>query len=213
MSEPKLQKRDSTDVGWVLSPSGATVEEAIAPSRITNPTNRQKLILKGFKILTRHNSNDTPRGYRGDPPSLATCKKVIALVGTRKEKALTFLGGELARAKEEPMSDLTPTERSFWRGRINDLERAINRIKDEDVTAEELHRAFRRDEVEMRAKNVDPGMREQIETFQSTQAESAALAEEDAENQGEGDWSGEDYDPEKDGFEGDTEGNIGDEVL
>jgi hypothetical protein len=134
-------------------------------------------------------------------------------VDTRKDKALTFLGGELTRAKEEPLSDLTPTERSFWRGRIIDLEKAISRIKDEDVSPEELHRAFRRDEVEMRAKNVDPAMREQIETFQNTQSAAAALAEEDAENQGAGDWSSEEYDPSEESFEGDIDSNTGDEVL
>ena len=211
MSEPKLQSRDSVDTGWVLSPKGATVEEAVCTSRITNASSRQLLIKKGFKVLTRHNSNDAPSDYHGDPPSLETCKKVIALISTRKEKAISFLQEQLTTANEEPLADLPPSDRSFWRGRIKDLNRAIGRIKDEKVTPEELHRAFRRDEVVMRSKDIDPAMRASIEAFQSTQYESNALAEEDAEV--EGDWDNEDYDPSEDGFEGDSEAGGGDETL
>ena len=214
MSEPKLQMRDSVDVGWVLSPTGATVEDAVATTRITNPANRQLLIRKGFKILTRHNSNDTPRDYHGDPPTLDTCKKVIALVATRKEKALEFLQDQLDKAKEEPLADLPPGDRSFWRGRIKDLEKAVARVRDEDVTPEELHRAFRRDEVLVRNKEVDPAMRSQIEAFQNAQEQASALAEEDAQTGlgDDGDWSRDDYDPAADGFE-DGEERASDEVL
>ena len=201
--EPKLQIRSTTDVGWVLSPNGATVEEAISFSSITNPSNRQTLIRNGFKVLTRHNSNDTPKDYHGDPPSLETCAKVISLVNGRKEKAVTDLKEHLRLAKEEPMADLPPGDRSHWRVRIKDLVRAIARIEDEDVTPEELHRAFRREEVEMRAKEVDPAMRSQIESMQWGQTEAAALAEEDAAATG--DWSNDDYEPANDSFEGEEQ--------
>ena len=195
MSEPTLQRRRTSDDGWVLSPTGATVAEAISSADVSNATNRQRLARKGCKVLTIHNSNDVPRDYRGTCPSLATSEKVVEIVAKRKPKKLAELEADLILATEElDEGDLPKGDRSNLKVRKKDLERAIARIKDDNVTGAELHRAFRREDVKVKAREVDPAMRAAIEAYESARTESAMLAEEDSLGD---EWAGDDFDPQQ----------------
>jgi hypothetical protein len=186
--EPKLQDRPSSNLGWVLSPDGATVEDAVSTARLTNAASRQILTSKGFVILTVHSPNDVPGDYWAKIPTIDDCHRAVKEVNTRKPAKLKELREALAIAKEEPLADLPPSDRSYWRVRIADLGRAIEKIEKEDCTGQELHRAFRRESAVVKSREIDKNMRAQIDAYDEVREEQAVLAEEDAGKWGNDKW-------------------------
>ncbi len=191
--EPTLQKRRTSDDGWVLSPTGATVEDAVSSADCTTGANRQRLEAKGFIVLTKHNRNDAPSDYKAEVPPLEICQKVVKRVAKRKEKKLVELEAELVLAKEEPLADLPPSDRSYWRVRLKDLEQAVQKVKGDDCTGEELYRAFRRENAVVKNSEIDAATKQTIDSYEEVRAETAQLAEEDGLNSA---WGDEDEDEE-----------------
>lgn len=166
-----LQKRRDLMDGYVLAPDGATVADAIRSADISTPQNRQRLERKGFVILSRHNSNDRPADLRTEPPTLEVCRQVLEVIAARREQAVAALREELKDAQEElKQRDLARGERAFWRTRARDLEAKIAAIEQEEVSAEELHRAFLVEDARLRASFVPPEMREAMEAIERERA-------------------------------------------
>ena len=164
--EPTLQERRDLMEGYVLDVVGATVPDAIRTMDISIPQNRQLILSSGRIILTKYNTNDRPGDLRSEPPDLASCVMALEQIQGRKDVTVEALRAELAESKAELKSDVSRGERSFWRARVTALERKIEVIATEDVAAEELHRAFIREDVTLHAKFVPPEMREAMEAVE-----------------------------------------------
>lgn len=162
MPEPTLQKRRDLMDGYLLSPEGATVADAIHTADISNSQNRERLVKKGNVLLTMHNSATRPAELETEPPSLERCSEALARIAERKEETIAKLEAQLLEAESELHELLTRDQRSYWRKRRDGLRRKIDEIKNEQVTAEELYRAFVREDVELRARGVSPEFRAQM---------------------------------------------------
>lgn len=177
----KLQRRRDLMDGWVLSPSGATVGDAVRTADISNPANRERLVRKGFQILTRHNANSTPAELQTEPPDVEVIARALEAVSTRKGAEIARLEELLAEAKTEmKQPHLSLNERSFWHLRAKRLEEKIAEIKSEQVMAAELYRALVLEDVAERAKAVPPEMRAAIEALERERAVHEMLDVEEA---------------------------------
>lgn len=169
--EPKLQRRRDLMDGYVLAPTGATVGDAVRSADISIPSYRQKLQKKGYVILTEYGANDRAAELRTSPPTLETCRAVVEEIEKRKAAVLAELGDQLQEAEEElAQRDLGRQERSFWRVRAKNLREKIAAIEGEEVTPEELHMAFVREDVTLRATAVPPQLREALEAIERERA-------------------------------------------
>lgn len=180
MPEPTLQKRRDLMDGYLLSPDGASVGDAIRSADISIPSYRQRLEAKGNRLLTRYGANDRAADLRTQPPSLEDCARALATINTRKEQMLATLREDLEESKREmKQGELGRSERSYWRARVRQLERKIEQIALEDVSAEELHAAFLREDAALRASFVPPEMRHALEALERERVTLAELQNRD----------------------------------
>ena len=178
MTEPALTPRRDMTEGYILDVVGATVPDAIRTADICIPQYRQSLQRDGIVILTQYNGNERAGDLRTEPPTLAACAAALETIKSRKDDTMSALGADLGETEMELKSDLARGERSFWNKRARALKVKLGLIADEQVTPEELLRAFNREDISLHAKAIPPEMKEAMETISRERRFQQSLMEE-----------------------------------
>lgn len=163
MGDLPIQKRKGLMDGFVLDAKGAYVGDAIRTTDICIPSYRQAIEKAGGVILTQFAANDTARTHDPKAPTLETCRMVVRELERRTPEALAEFQVIYEDAAQELKGrDLPRGERSFWQKRERAIQKRIDDLRKQRITAEELYNFFQEEDIALHMQAVPDDLKEAL---------------------------------------------------
>ena len=160
-----MQRRQALHEGYMLEPVGGTFGMAIRTHDISIPSYREEMRKLHLVQLTQDNGNGRVAELHSTPPSRDICQMLVEEMAGRRDAAIAEFEAQI-KYEEMEMKDnnLGRDERGYMRLRVRAMRETIAQMKweAENITADDLYRFFRTEDIALRAKMVSPEMRESL---------------------------------------------------
>ncbi len=167
-----LQKRQALHEGYMLEQVGGTFGMAVRTHDISIPSYREEMRRQKLVQLTQDNGNGRVAELHSTPPTREMCQMLVDELATRRDAEIERFQADI-KAEEIEMKDtnLSRGERGYMRIRVKALQETILQMlwEAENVTADDLYRFFRAEDITLRAKMVSPEMRESLSVLREEQ--------------------------------------------
>ena len=167
-----MQKRTAMHEGYMLEESGGTIGMAVRTHDISIPSYREEMRKRKLVQLTQDNGNGRVAELHSTPPTRDACQMLIEAMDARRDGIIEKFQAEI-KTEEIEMKDtnISRGERGYMRLRVKALQETILQMlwEAENVSADDLYRFFRTEDIQLRAKNVSPEMRESLSVLREEQ--------------------------------------------
>jgi len=170
---------------WYLAPWGGTAREALVYLPGFNDAVRQRMVRKGFKLLSQAVGDFSERGenaLRIGPPTDEAIQEVIDELRRRRPSTIEALKDEVEEANlilKDALADAD--EKKVYRRRLRQLKKLIAEAEADEPNEAELRAFFYREQAERAAISVPLSYRQAVAAAQQERFWRSQIEEAEAE--------------------------------